>query len=253
MGGTKNFSDNLVEEVLTDVAQAFFGARKELDDLSDLFMAYVQRLQEEARRVEAIAGQLNHLFVRSTVSRNFYVMLGIDQSEPYLNSRFVPDHRPVSIPFAVTDRGRFIKLVLRIYHALQCASDAYVRGPAIEDDEAGEPPVYYNLVRSMCAVINEKVCGVRDGMSPACVLQYAKRFDPSQAQKAKVTGASSGQYAHMDAKFECQPIDFDQLDLVLFPDLPKVKAVKADIVAFCKQCYPDIRSEVRIRIQQFRI
>jgi len=244
MGGTKNFGDSLVEEVLTDVAESFFGARKELDDLSDLFMAYVDRLQEAARHVEVLAGRLNHLLARDEVRREFYRMLEVEQPGPYLHSPFKPEDRRISVPFALTERGRYIKLVVQRYADLQRLSETYTRGPAEADDGTGEPPVYYNLVRSMCELINEKVCNVRDGMSPACVLQYAKKFYVQHAQQAKVTGATAGTYAHMDSKFECQPIDFDQLDLVQFPELPKTDHVKADIVAFCKRHYSAIQADV---------
>lgn len=252
MGDAKNFSDSLVEEVLTDVAESFFGARKELDDLSDLFMAYVERLLEEARHVEAVAGRLNHILVRNAVRRKFYGMLGIDQPGPYLDSRFIPEAPRISIPFAITERGRFIKLVLQFTTELQHASETYTRGPADADDGTGEAPVYYNLVRSMCELINEKVCRVRDGMSPACVLQYAKKFDTQHAQQAGVTGATVGTYAHVDSKFQCRPIDFDQLDLVQFPKLPEADVIRGDIVAFCKQHFPDIRTDVHARLLQLR-
>jgi len=242
----------LVEEVLTDVAESFFGARKELDDLSELFMAYVERLRKEARRVEAVAGRLNHILVRNTVCREFYGMLGIDQPGPYLDSRLLSEDPRISIPFAITERGRFIKLVIRFYTELQHASETYTRGPADTDDGTGDAPVYYNLVRSMCALINEKVCRVRDGMSPACVLQYARKFDTQHGQQATVTGATVGTYAHMDSKFECRPIDFDRLDLAQFPKLPEADAVNADIIAFCKAHYPDIRTDLHGRLGQRR-
>ena len=252
MGVTKDFGDSLVEEVLTDVAESFFGARKELDDLSELFMAYVDRLHEAARHVETHAGRLNHLLARDDLRRDFYGMLGVEHPNPYYHSPFKPEDRRMSIPFAMTKRGRYIKLVIQCYADLQRVSETYIKGPAADDDGTGEPPVYYHLVRSMCELINEKVCRLQNGMSQACVLQYAKKFDIQHAQQAKVTGATAGTYAHMDSKFECQPIDFVQLDLVQFPEFPKADDVKPDIVSFCKKHYPAIRAEVPALIAQFR-
>jgi len=252
MGGTKDFGDSLVEEVLTDVAESFFGARKELDDLNELFMAYVDRLQDAARQVEIVAGRLNHILAGGDLRRKFYRMLEVEKAAPYLQCQFIPDDRRIPVPFSLTDRGRFIKLTIQLYADLQRATEAYTRGPVEADDGTGEPPVYYNLVRSMCELINEKVCIVRNGMSPACVLQYAKKFDAQHAQQARVTGGTVGAYAHMDSKFECQPIDFDQLDLVQFPELPKSDDVKSDIIAFCKKHYPAIRADLPVLLAQLR-
>jgi len=66
-----NFYDPLVEEVLMDAAENFFGARRELDGIITLFQSFVGALRVKEADIAVRSGFLNYLLLDGMITRDF--------------------------------------------------------------------------------------------------------------------------------------------------------------------------------------
>lgn len=252
-----DFSEPLVQEVLTDMANTFFGTRKELDDMMEALDAFVEELRQREAAIALRAGFLNHLFLDERAARDFYAAIKLDSPELLLEAEFSDKTISQEIPFAFSTKGEYIKLVLSAYDATQKACHEYLNGKLCEDpEEQGrmDVTVHYKQIVKMCEIINEKVHQVNTGMSPVCVLQYAKKFNPEAEEKERITGATFGGYAcSIDDKLAYRPINFDSLQLKKYPELPDHDEVYHEITSFCKKEYHRHKADIKELISNLKL
>lgn len=265
MSSDKNFSDSLVEELLVDVAGAFFATRKHLEEMMDMLQSFVKTLREKEAEVASRAGFLHYLLLYGREADDFYKSIKVDSVAIVSESKFSDKAIPEKIPFAFTARGKFIKLVLWAYDVLQKTCDEYINGKDYDDpdEKMGRGiTIHYNQIVIMCELINKEVFKVNRNMSPADTLQYAKKFNHETAEKEYVTGGTFAEYAYsIDKKLAYQPIDFDLLKLKRYPELPAQDKAIFEITSFCKRKYSysnnkdeikKLISDLKKRIQRTR-
>ena len=256
MSSDKDLSDSLVEEVLTDVAGTFFETRRHLEEMMDLLQSFVKTLREKEAEVASRAGFLHYLLLHGREAGDFYKSIKVNSTVILSESKFSDKTIPKKIPFALTARGKFIKLVLWAYDVLQKACDEYINGKYYDDpDEKGGKgiTVHYKQIVTICELINEEVRKVNRDMSPAYTLQYAKKFNYETAEKEYITGGTLAGYARsIDEKLAYQPIDFDSLQLKRYPELPTQDKVISEITSFCKRKYSSNKDEIKKLISDLK-
>ncbi len=256
MRPNNDFCDPMIEEVISDAADSFFGARRQLDGMMDLFQSYVEAFREKEVELAARAGFVKYLLLGRETAGDFYKSISIDSPEILLEGDFSDNALPATIPFAFTVKGEYISLVLRAYNDLQKASDEYING---ENDNGANGKgtgsiVYYNLIIKMCELINEKVHQMNTEMSPITVLQFFRRLNPGTGSKERITGGNTfdGYERCINQKLAYQPINFDSLQLKKYPELPKQDQVDSDIISFCKKIYSGNKEEIKKRLSQVK-
>ncbi|OQX03851.1 MAG: hypothetical protein BWK80_54805 [Desulfobacteraceae bacterium IS3] len=253
-----DFNEPLVEEFLTDLADSFFGTRRELEHLTEVFFSYIEILRKREKEVEEKAGFLNYLLLDAKLSPDFYRSIHLDAPDMLSEIKFSDEILPKKFSLALTAKSEFVKLVLYAYDLLQKASDEYNNGKgdckfAEDDEEAEKGDVYYKLVVNMCNVINEKVKKVNTDMAPSCVLQFVKKFDSGDESTENITGTVFSRYdSSLDKKFAYCLIDFDSLKLKVFPELPSKMKAEPEITAFCKRVWSDNREDIKKRISELK-
>jgi|GEM_PF-594318 hypothetical protein len=262
MNLNNDFNEPLVEEFLTVMADNFFGKRRELEHLTEVFYSYVEMLRKREKEVRDKAGFLNYLLLDAKLSPDFYrsIHRSIHLEVPEMPSEIkIPDEiLTLKTCSAFTVKGEFVKFVLHAYDLLQKASDEYNNGKhdselADEGEEAEKGDVYYKLLVNMCNVINEKVKKVNTDMSASSVLQFVKKFDSASEQAENITGTMFSKYdCNLDEKFAYCPIDFDSLRLKVFPELPRKIRVESEITAFCRSVYSDNKEDIKKRISALK-
>jgi hypothetical protein len=250
MNSSSKTSDPLVGEILTEVAESFFGARKELEKNLEQFYAYVATLQANENSVAAKAQFLNYLLINPDVAARFYGLLKIDWRAIAPEGRLLQHWLPPAIPFALSARRQFAKLLLLGYDELRRACRAHVNGPGREDrqeNHAQEIPVYYNLVKEMSFLVNEKIRKLNESFSPSSVLQFARKLNhPDVEMTARLAGMAYAEAGRrIDRKLMYPPIRFEDLRLKTFPDLPPREMVHSKIIEFCSQVYHGHKNEIR--------
>lgn len=251
-----NFNDPLVEEVLTDVANNFFGVRRELENMTELFYSYAEKLRIKEAEVGAKAGLLNYLLLNGRAAGDFYRSVSIDLPENLLNSEFSYEILPVILPYAFTAKGEFIRLVLHAYNALQRGCDEYINGKEADysDEKDSDNSVYYKLIMNMCDLVNQKINTVNSHMSPRSALQYVKNFNSEILSKEQITGGMTfgRQECDINQKLAFQPIDFNSLKLKKYPELPEQYKVSSEIILFCKKLYSKNKQDINNLVSRLK-
>jgi hypothetical protein len=259
-----DLSDALVEEVMCDMAENFFGSRVEIDDMLELFEEYVVELKKNAEGVSLRAGLLNSLLIDSKTIAQFYSNLKVDPQNLTDKNTYSEKVLPDKLPISITEKGEFTKLFLFAYESLQKACREYARDNNFtcynndsEDEE--KQSVNYALLLNMSQVINEKIKKVNE-RSTICTLQYTRQFKPETIEKEHIagTGLSDIGCDNLERNMKFKPLDFDSYNVEKYPELPKVDTVKSDITAFAKKVFStkttaakkilsDIRDKIRVR------
>jgi hypothetical protein len=246
-----DYDSPLTDEILSDVAQTFFGARKKLDDMIEILDRFVDTLRQKAEAVQQRAGLLHFLLVSEERVQHFYAALGVDDPGD-LSGCSPPEPLPrLWIPFALTGRGRFAATVADRYRRLAKACREYrcsSANPLAEAESPVDACVDARLVEALRELVNEKIHLVNAESSPSVVLQYAKGFDAKGEKRSSVAGATAGEYAGMDQKYLYRPIPAERMGLKQFPDLPRLERCRTQIRRFCRAIYPQIEDEARTRL-----
>jgi hypothetical protein len=151
---------------------------------------------------------------------------------------------PEEIPKALTNKGVYVKLVCRVYAALQKACDEYIHGKLAEDLQKDDPETLdagYNMVVEMHRIINERIAQMNNEMRPGQTLRYFKRFNPDAETKADVTGGmtfgASGSMCRINQALCFEPIDFKALKIKIYPPLPPLEKAEDRIESLCAKLY----------------
>ena len=241
MSDLKDFADQLQEEVVSDMAESYFGARKDLDNMLAAFKVMADELKNIVPRLSQSAARLHVLLLDRETARNFYISLDILPScIPFTDE--VPRPFFDSLPFAFTTLGRYERCVCRAYDRFQKTADEYLNGRYFDDHERPgrkRLTVHYLRLRALAEHINEEIVKVNDNMSPSGTLRFVRNMDPAQVAREDILGeACLVEGCGMDRDLRFEKIDFGELDLPLVQDLPPLRLVKNGIHEFCRGMYP---------------
>lgn len=247
MSGFDELASMLSQEVLTEMAENFFGARSRLDALQDGFQNLVRQFRQVQAQTQARFSVLHFLLLRGAEAENFYRALGAD---PGLAS-FAPAQLvlPGSGPaFGLTRKGRFAKTVQAAYAAAASEAHDYMHGRSYVDARdrgRRKLSIHYTQLRELCDQINAAVHKVNENLTPSGVMQYVKTFNPESASRENIVGASDNGYAEsLDKSMRFQPVDFAGLGLRELPELPPAEEVEAPIREFCGRLAGERPAEV---------
>ena len=241
----KDYADELQQEVVSDMAETYFGARKDIDDMLEVFEKMVGQLRQQESHLSQAAARLHCLLLDRETAEAFYEALGVAPSSvPYTDETPKPFFD--KFPFAFTGAGRYERCVFRVYELLQKAVDEYVNGRYFDDPE--QPgrkrlTVHYLRLKTLADYINEEMDRVnKTAVSGA--LQFIKTMDPEQMQHEGMMGEAVKGTDHIDQDMRFSPIDFELLGLPVFRDLPPLYAVREPIKGFCEKLYKKRRESI---------
>ncbi len=257
-----DLSDMLVEEVLCDMAENFFGSRVEIDDMLELFEEYAIELKKKGEGVSLRAGLLNTLLIDSKTITEFYSHLRVEPQVFLDKKKYSDAVLPEKMPISITEKGEFTKLFLFAYESLQKACREYARGNnvmAYDEEDEEKKIVNYSFLQNMCRIINEKIKKVNE-RSTICTLQYTRQFKPDTIEKENITGTGFSDMGcdNLERNMRFEPVQFESYKIDQFPELPKMDRVKSELTAFAKKVFStkttaakkvlsEIRDKIRVR------
>jgi len=243
----KEFADQLQQEVVSDMAETYFGARKDLEQMIEAFGRWVEELRTHGPKLFQAAARLHRLLLDKDTARDFYIALDVVPScIPF------PDEPPRpffdKLPMALTLLGRYERCVFRAYDLFHLAADEYLNGRYFDDPEhkgRKRLTVHYLRLKALAEHLNGEIEKVN--RRPVCnALQYVKSMDPVKLQHERLMGdleCGGAEALNRDLLFA--PIDFDGLGLPVVQDLPSLYKVKGAIKAFCSSIYPARKDDIR--------
>lgn len=243
----KEFADKLQHEVMTEMAESYFGDRKNLDNMITAFHETLEKFRLHCPKLSQAAARLHHLLLDRETARDFYIALDIVPScIPFTDERARPFFD--SQPFAFTRYGKYERCVFRAYKLFQGVADEYLNGQYFDDpDRKGRKrlSIHYIRLKALAEFINEEIRRLDNVMSPSGLLRYVKSMDPIQTEREKIMGdACLIEGCTLDTDLRFTPIDFEGLELPIVQDLPAFTMVKPAIRQFCKGIYPSRKQDI---------
>ena len=235
-----SLADALEVEVLTQMADTFFGARKNLDDLMDAFKVHVEDLRANEKMVVAHALFIRSLFLGSEGEQQFYTALNVEA--PF---KHIPEHsaghvwRSEHIPFAFFESTRYVKLVQLAYTRMYSACAEYASGVYEDDpDLKGRKrmTISYDFIVSLWDMLNTRVEKINREMAPSSVLQYARSIHNCEQNGQGALSCELGAQS-LDDGLRYKMFTFESLNLWKPPTLPKPEACAENIAAFSRAFY----------------
>jgi hypothetical protein len=230
VGFYEKLSDSLNDEVMTDMAESFFGSRRAMEDDLELFQAMLRRLDERKVELQRVFAVLRRLLLDEGELEALLRRLGADPEQA--PEAVEPlDPRPCGKPpSALGFSRRYARVLQWAYACFRDALDVYRHGRWEDDPE--QPgrktlSVSREQVRDRCEELNERIRTMNTTCSPVCMLQYIKEMDPGRMERERITGADFAGYAcSLDDKLAFQPLDFDSLGFPAYCDVPEPKQAR---------------------------
>ncbi len=255
MSDLKDFADGLQQEVVTDMAESYFGDRKNLDDMIAAFNIMVLEFRSSGLALYQAAARLHCLLLDRQTAKDFYIALDIVPScIPFSDE--VPRPFFESLPFAFTGVGRYERCVFRAYSIFQKVADEYVNGRYFNDPEMQgrkRLTVHYLRLKALAEYINDEVERVNANQSPTGMLRYVKRMDTEKCEREDMIGqACLLEGGELDSDLKFSSIDFEGQELPVVQDLPSLVKVKPLIKDFCKEIYPSRKEDIKRAMASLR-
>lgn len=246
MSSIKEFADQFQNEVVADMADSFFGARKEVDNALEAFPRMVKEFMPLVEQMFQAAATLRLLLLDDRTADDFAAALGLGPGA-ILPAEGAPTHVFESIPFALTRQGRYVRCVCLAYEALQSITSEYIHGRYYDDPkEHGRKrlTMHYNRLVEFARIINEEIRKVNEGASTTAMLREVRNMNPEQMEREDILGdVSLMEGGSLDKDMCFMPIDFQGYQLPQVTDLPSMYEVRDAIRRFCKGVYEERKEE----------
>lgn len=252
MADFSEMANKLQKEVVADMAESYFGDRKQLDDMIEAFDGMVREMRDILSLLYMDASRLFRLLLDTPNVLAFGEALDISfDGLPLADDQ--PCTVPEPLPFAFTTIGRYEKCLQYAYQALRERINEYNYGRYYDEDGRKRLTMHYARLEAVAGIINDKINHANEGLSPSGTLRYVKKMDTVQSERESVMGEAclvDGCSLDQDLKFT--PIDFSGLGFPVLSDLPPLKEVKPAIKAFCNKIDPSRKQEIKDVMESLR-
>ncbi|CCO24470.1 hypothetical protein [Maridesulfovibrio hydrothermalis] len=253
MADFKDLSDALTDEVLSDMADSFFGARIDIDEALEYFDMVSKQLAGKLNKVHRTCALLDKLCLREGGQKEFWLSCGIDAGEfvyPEGTECISFESRP---SFSISSKAEYIKWFGIVYDMLSLAIEDYMHG-IYRDDGRGRKVRSANRddFFRMAEEINIKIEKVNSNAAPSEVLKFTKSLNPSAMEKENIAGCVGPQCKVIDNELAFKVVAIKDFDFPEFNDLPARKQMASFISEFCSQVYSRDKQRVKELLKLLR-
>lgn len=253
MAGFKDLSEVLTDEVLSDMAETFFGARIDIDEALEFFHAVSEQLHGKLYSVFSACALIEKVCLGRQGYDDFWLSTGISRDMFYYPAG-VQCASLVSGPsFSFTTKGEYIKWFNISYELLAHHVTDYMHG-IYRDDGTGRKVRSANREDffRMAEEINIKIEKVNKNISASDVLKFTKSLDPAEVKKENIAGCVGPQCKAIDEEMAFTVITLKDIDFPFFPDLPPRREMASYISEFCSQTYSSEKNRVKELLKSLR-
>ncbi len=246
MSDFKDLTNALKDEVLSDMADSFFGARVDVDDALELFHVFSEKLHVKLYRVFRDCALLEKICLGADGFDDFWVSTGMSRNRFNYPAGVECTRIIDRPPFAFTSRGEYIKWFGIAYDMLAASIDEYMNG-SIKKDGNGRKMRTVNRQDffSMAEEINVKIEKVNRNVTASDVLQFTKSLDPAAVQKESIAGCVGPKCKVIDEEMAFHLITIKDIDFPGFPDLPERRKMDSYISGYCSQVWARDKQRVK--------
>lgn len=257
MTSSLDISERLADAVRIEVAERFFGARKDLEDQIQAFNRLVAKFKDAQPPVSGWGALLRFVTLSDEIYARFWDALGSSGTVFKGSGSYPKALLPSKIPHGFTTGGTLAKLWLWVYEGLETAVRHYNDGEEMDrhnscSDEV--PDLSYRCLREMCRFLNEQVDRINTDLSANHTLEFIKNLDIERSgAECNIGGMGTMAAGGLDQRLAFCHVDFDALDLPVYPELPRVGAVKDRIRQLARQTAAARKDEVKRMIRQLEL
>ncbi|MEZ7195540.1 hypothetical protein [Pseudodesulfovibrio karagichevae] len=255
MSDISDYADQLQADVISDMAESFFGDRKELDNALEAFAAMVEEFLPVIENLFRAAATLRLLLLDEATADAFCAELGLESCRiPPSEGAPILVHQ--SLPFALTGKGRYVHCVEAAYRGLFDALRDYIHGRCYNDPKRPgrkRMTMHYKRLEEIADIINEKIHKANNDRSVSSVLREMKNMNPEQMEREDLLGDVCYRRGEgFDSDMCFMPIDFDGYHFPEVVELPPLNEVEPALKRFCKRVYAERPDDVRKAVDTFR-
>lgn len=255
MKGIDDLTASLTTELLVEMADSFFGARKALDEEKERFQTQVSVVKALGEATLDRISLLHRILLEDAYVRELYASLGVSP-EPFIRLVQEPSNWKISPPFALTSRKRYEKLILRTYGEAARYVHRYLHGEYYDDPQLPGrkrlSPSYLQL-ETWAAAINKKIRKVNEGHSPSSVINFSKSLNGSQVRYECISEATIDGYSNsLDQSLAISSLDFQASGLHALPELPVREKVKPQLVQFARGLYKQHKERINALLEHLK-
>ncbi|MFW5722245.1 MAG: hypothetical protein ACOCWT_02995 [Desulfohalobiaceae bacterium] len=254
----EELSENLRDEVLQEAADTLFGKRRAIEQEISLFYDKVEELRKVLKNVQLHQKGLHFLLLDNDPDAvaGFYRSIGVD---PGRIPEIETDHPsreafPEKLPFAFTAKGRYAKGLFLSYGAFARAVAEYLSGRTYNDpDDPRVKRVTVNrkALEKWHGELNRKIEDLNRDYAPSRSLDFAKRLDVEQSEKADKMACTLSR-SNLDEDMAFPTIDWGGLNLPDYPELPPAAQVKATVRSYAAKLFAKHPGKVREILDRLR-
>ena len=255
MSDIEQFADGLNDELLSDMADSYFGVRKDLEEMISTFPLLVEQFRPVEHRVGQLVARMEFLLLGQENLRGLWLLLGVDAD--VMPAGVALDEEPFmeKVPWALTSRGRYLRCVRTVYALLRDMVDEYIHGRHYSDPEQPARKrltIHYLRLRDMARYINETVDKVNSRMSPSATLRYVKQLDPGRMKKERIGECSEEEACSLDRDLAFAYMDFSRFGLRELPELPGLAKVGSRLDGYARDLYAAHGPEILERLRSLK-
>ncbi len=256
MKGIDDLADSLTTEILVEMAESFFGARKAIDEEKERFEAQASNVKAIGDATLGRIALLHGLLLDDTHVHDFYLTIGVTPDKYLRLVQDSPDRIKISLPFALTREKRYAKLLTRAYGEAAGAVRGYLHGEYYNDPKiSGRKRITpsYELLATWAEKINTSIKKVNEGHTPSSVLNFSKSLNGAQLRHESISEATIAGYSNsLDKSLAIPPLDFQAYGLKDFPELPALETVKGQLVNFARGLYKQHKERINALLEHLK-
>lgn len=253
MADFKDFSDSLTDEVLSEMADSFFGARVDVDDSLDYFHQVSELLHKKLYGIYRVCVLLEKICLGRKGFDDFWISAGLDRARFHYPAGVVCAGLVESPSFSFTRKGEYIKWFVITYEMLAYRIEDYMHG-SYKNDEKGRKVRTANRddFFNMANEINIKIEKVNRNVTASDVLKFTKSLDPENMLKEDIAGCVGPQCKVIDDEMAFTVITIKDIEFPEFPDLPARRDIISYISEFCSETYAGDKFRVKALLNELR-
>lgn len=237
-------SEEMVEETLKEAADTFFGKRKQVDQELEFLNQQAEELRKKGELIKENASRLNYLLPDEDSINFFWTQLGLkDSVYPSIQGECT---ERMSVPWAMTLKGKYQKVLLSMYDDLKTLVKDYLHGRYVDHPEIkGKKVITPNLsnLKKRAEYINKNIEQINRWNKPDDVLAFSRRMNIDESSKRESIG--SGLEYDFDHDLCLSPFDFSSLELTEYPELPGGKKDYYKIADITMSIFKEKKEQVR--------
>lgn len=248
MKNLEEFVDALGNEARLEMAENFFGNRRQAEEETELLRRNAEQLRRRFASHVSYVNLLHALLLDVPPHRSASAVKNFYQDVPRVDpTLFIEVAKPeqarlfISRPFALTRRGRYVRLVMNAYSGMQNSIDAYLHGRWENDPNIRgkkRQTINIDLLAAWVQSLNERIRKVNQDHSPSSVLEFNRRMNPAAMDRERIAGGTLDNYSQAaDKSLAIPELPWDELKLPRPPDLPHPDEIGARLRLFALALY----------------